>query len=529
MFSGAVGLGTRRLPRISRPAVLAVAVPLLIFLIATTGPVLTSLLLVLLIFATFIGISSRYPEFSVLGLVVWVPVQIPVLAYAYKLGAPTVLVKDIGYLKEFWAISLVITVIRSGGLRRRLDRLDWAVVTVVGVAALYLFVPFVGGGVLGNVPFWPRLTAWRLDVLGLVIFFSVRRINFSRLAPDRIRYGVYFVAVVLAGFGFWESSDSGAFTTFIGGTLAYPVFKAAVLGVTVKGPVLIYGSAGNSSFVRAGSLLNDPATFGFLMLIPLGLGLERLGARKGAVLGGVVAGISVAAVTLTVTRAAVLGASAVIVLAVLMGVSRLAPSRARVMVVVLLAGVLLLPSAGHSNVVGRFESIFNTQDSDTQGHVASTRAAASQLLAHPLGRGLGSSTAIGTRFGTSNVLTAENSYLELGNELGLAGMLAFIAVLLMALQRLRQRSREETETASLAGALWLAGWGLFFGGMFLQTWTIITVTLMFWPLAGIALSITDDEARPPRHRWRSRHQDQATSTQRLEQADSPHPGRIALT
>lgn len=521
------GVETQRLrlpvPRLSRGKVAAAIGVAAVFGAASSGPIFTGLVVALILFWLFIGVSSRHPQFAVLGLVVWVPLQLPVLAYAYKLGAPAGVVKELGYLKEFWAISLVIAVFRTGGLRRRLDLLDWTIVGVVGIATLYLFLPLAGGGVLGGVKFWVRLTAWRIDVLALVILFSVRRIELGPEAIRRIRLAVYFVAAVLAGFAFWEAANSGAFTRFIGETLGYRSFKADVLGVNSGGTVLWYGTAGNSSFVRAGSLLNNPASLGFLLLIPLGLGLERLGARRGALLGAVVAGFSVGAMMMTVTRAVVLAALAAIGLAVVMGVSRQAPSRGRVVVVTVLAAVLILPSAGHSNVAGRFKNMFNSQDADTQGHIRNTRQAASELVSSPQGRGLGTNTAVGARYATANVLDSENAYLEIGNEIGAVGMFSFLALLVTALVQLRRRSKDPGGTAALAGGLWLAGWGLVFGGLFLQDWTLITVTLVFWPVVGVALPNLDH--RPLRRLRRGRRH--ATSSQMLEQPTSPQPGRIA--
>ena len=43
----------------------------------------------------------------------------------------------------------------------------------------------------------------------------------------------------------------------------------------------------------------------------------------------------------------------------------------------------------------------------------------------------------------------------------------------------------------LAGGVWLAGCGLTLGALTLQVWTQLTVTLVFWTLAGVALSRVD--------------------------------------
>jgi O-antigen ligase len=120
------------------------------------------------------------------------------------------------------------------------------------------------------------------------------------------------------------------------------------------------------------------------------------------------------------------------------------------------------------------------------------------LINHPVGLGLGANTGTGTRFNTSNQITSENSYLETGNELGIAAMLLFICMLLTLLWQLRRRAARGDPAGRFAGGLWLGGWGLAIGGLFLQVWYELAVALVFWTLAGAALAEQDDRSSDER-------------------------------
>jgi hypothetical protein len=450
-----------------------------------------------IVFIGFITLSIKQPRLSVLGIVVWVPLQEAVLAYALHKGAPLILVRGLGFLKEFWEISLVFVAVRGvrGQPRRRLDRLDAIAALYVALSLFYLVLPVAIHGTLGGLPFGVRLNAWRLETIYVVVFLAIRQLTFDPQFVKDLRRAAMVVGTVIAAFAIWEATDNHGFNTFLVNTLDYPDYRIALTGLAYSDPgnVLFQSTVGSASVVRAGSLFNDPLVLGFFSLIPLGIAIERLSAKKLSLLALVAAGGAGAAVVFSGTRSAVLGAAAGVVVALIAGI-RFSPGRYRLLLVLGLAVALALPSASHSSLRARFEGIFTggSQDADNQEPINASRAALSDVLAHPGGRGLGANTSTGTRYGTTSITTAEDSYLETGEEFGLWGALLFLVLLGALLIELRGRSKLGGVRGELAGGLFLAGCGLLLGGFFLQVWLQLNTALMFWVLSAVALSEPSD-------------------------------------
>jgi hypothetical protein len=465
-----------------------------VFFVAAGGPAAIGLSIGLLVLGALVVVAARVPQFAVLGLVIWVPLQQPILAYLYKLGMPLLVVRDLGYLKEFWTISLVVAAWRATRSQQiKADLLDWAAVLYVGIATLFLVLPFADSSALGGVSFGGRLHAWRLDCLYVVILLTARRLTFAPVVLRRLWLGLCVVGIVLGGFSVWEITDGHGFTNFLANTLEYSKYKADVFGVTTSRDLLTHGSIGDSTFVRAGSLFNDPLSFGFFMVIPFAVALERVAAKKGAALGTAVAVAGVVGVIFSGTRGAAIAGGVGVLLALVFGPSRIAPNRLRLVVAVLLGAVVLLPFAGQSTLVDRLVSLTKpaSETHSNQVHVDRARAGWTALLDRPLGRGLGANSQTGARYDTTTAITTEDAYLQTGAEFGVPGLLAFVGFLGVALVSLRRRAMRLVEHSGLAGGVWLAGCGLTLGALTLQVWTQLTVTLVFWTLAGVALSRVD--------------------------------------
>jgi glycosyltransferase involved in cell wall biosynthesis len=72
-----------------------------------------------------------------------------------------------------------------------------------------------------------------------------------------------------------------------------------------------------------------------------------------------------------------------------------------------------------------FQESTSSNNPSTQGHLASYKKLTPLILEHPLGYGIGSSGFVGFRFHTD--LEAESAYLPVGIELGIVGLLLFLA------------------------------------------------------------------------------------------------------
>jgi O-antigen ligase len=192
---------------------------------------------------------------------------------------------------------------------------------------------------------------------------------------------------------------------------------------------------------------------------------------------------------LTITRSAIVSACIAVALGVWLGYRRLSRARLRFLIVLVFGVVLALPFTVHSTVGQRFTEPDTVQGNSTAVHENNSRVAFESVVTHPLGRGLGANPATGLRNNTSNVIDAEDSYLQVGTELGLAAMLAFVGMYLSLLWQLRKAARIPGEHGRLAGAMWMVGGGLFVGGFFLHIWISLPIGLTFWGLAGIGISV----------------------------------------
>jgi hypothetical protein len=443
----------------------------------------------------FMWYSIRHPRVAVMGIVIWLPIQKVVLAYLFHVGVPLAAVRGLGYFKEFWEISLVLVAIgvARGVDRRPLELVDRVAFGYLGLSLFYFFLPSFFSGLLGGLPFSARLNAWRLEAIYVVLFLALRQLRFDAKFIRNLRNAAMIVAIVIAGFAVWEASNHSGFNNFLANTVDLGAYTHAITGVTTSTSNLLASTTvGDTTVVRSGSLFNDPLTLGFFSLVAFGLALERLSAKRLGYIALVAAGGAGAAIVLSSTRSATLGAALAIAVAIALG-SRYSPGRFRLVLVVGIAVALLVPPALHSSLRARFDGIFSgsNRDADSQEHVNASRGALHDVINHPLGRGLGANSSTGARFNTATQTTAEDSYLETSEEIGVAGGVLVIVLLLLLLLQLLARSRLEDAHAELAGGMFLAGVGLLLGGFFLQVWFELPTSLSFWTLAGVALS------RPP--------------------------------
>jgi hypothetical protein len=484
-----------------RPQIAAALLVCATFFVGAGGPLSIALVIGIAVLLLLIVLAARRPQIGVIGIVAWPPLQLAVLAFAYKSGVPGAVVRNLGLLKEFWAISLFVAAWQATRERKiKADLLDWLLALYVGSATLYLVLPFAAPAMFGGTAFGPRLNAWRADCLYVVVFLCVRRLSFDASVVRRLRVALFVVAIILGGFAFWEIADNAGFNSFLIDRLGYTAYLTDVLNsppLIHNGILSVTQEVNNSSVIRAGSLFSNALQFGFFMVIPLGVALDRVASGRQSALGLAAAGASVAGIIFSNTRGAVLSAGVAIVLAVAFGVSRISSHRLRLILTVMLASAALLPLAAHSSLVARMESIVHPSHDqrDTEVHVTRSREGLKQLIEHPLGRGLGANHATGQRFNTSTSIVTEDSYLETGNELGVPALLLFMAGLGVLLIELRRRSNQLVGSAGLAGGAWLAGCGLAIGGFTLQTWYELIVALSYWAVAGLALSHIGPEAR----------------------------------
>jgi O-antigen ligase len=164
----------------------------------------------------------------------------------------------------------------------------------------------------------------------------------------------------------------------------------------------------------------------------------------------------------------------------------------RIKEVLLAAGVLLvLVAAGlyllKSNHTAQ-DAILHTSNgsknvSSNAQRAKSIKNAATDVAHHPLGQGPGTAGPASFRNTGHSAKIAENYYLQIGQEVGIEGMLLFIAINLAVAWRLWLRRSDNLSRLLLVSLV-----GISFINLLSHSWADDTLSLLWWGLAGIALA-----------------------------------------
>jgi Kef-type K+ transport system membrane component KefB len=100
--------------------------------------------------------------------------------------------------------------------------------------------------------------------------------------------------------------------------------------------------------------------------------------------------------------------------------------------------------------------------------------------------GMGTTFDLQTRFNVQGRFSSDNSFLQVGDELGFLMMIFFLVLNFSVLRRLRRRQATDA-TTGLPQALFAAGAALALVGMLHHVWLGYGVAWGFWGLAGLAL------------------------------------------
>ena len=420
------------------------------------------------------------PALSILAVVV--AVQAVGFGFLYALHVPSSVLRAGGGLKDLLGIGILVAAVwHMRRTHRRLDRLDAVALAYVGVATAYLLLPHLfvsGAAVRWNV----RLLAWRLDAGYVLLFLAVRHAPISERATRRLLGVVLGLGAVIAGFAVYQYVSPHGFEHLIVNTGKQAAYEQNVLHdspATVQGTLqYVTNTAGR---VRVGSILLSPFDMADYLLVVAALILERLvrGARHWALfvlLGGVVFALFVSQV-----RADALGLLVVFALCLLPAARRPAPARWRMLLVLVIGAALVIPSLGGTRFAGG-----GTASTSTQGHVREFFSGVTDLSHQPLGLGLGYNPVTNNRFIApgSGAFTSDNSVLQVGDEIGVLALAAWLPLVASALVALRRRGRAADPVAVIAG---LALLGILLTGLFHHVFLNFSTSWTLWAMVGLGL------------------------------------------
>lgn len=468
-------------------AVLSICAALVVLGATSQGPGDAGLALAVVLALSLLAIGYRAPGAAIATIVILTPIQLAVSSALFHLGLPGSAAHALGNVKDVLLVSIVLRAVNLGD-QRRTDLMDRLIVGYVALLTVYLLLPMVAPGVIGSSGFQARLTDWRTLIEPAVLCIAIRRLPFSDSAVRRLLRALVVLAAVLGGCAIYESISPTSWNDFMVSVLGVPAYKREVIGLTVNAhSVITHTVVGGHPFVRSGSLFANSLSLGFALYCELAIALAWFARRRGAGAGWA-AILVFGGIAMTITRSAILGAAVIALVMVLLTVRGRYPARARLALTLLAAAIVLAPIAGSTSVGARTLAAIQGTDVSAQQHVSHVQQGFDLLVAHPFGLGLATGPGAGARFDVATV-TAEDFYLGLGDEIGVLGMLAFVALYIALMVRLLRASRRTTRFRWLAGSLYAAGWGYAVGGLFLHVFLDTTSSLTFFALSGLALAL----------------------------------------
>lgn len=468
----------------------------------------------------------RRPVGALSALIVLIPFHQLLFVTLYRIGAPAPLVRQGVQWKEILIIGLLLAgVRRARAERHRLDVVDVGGLLYVGLGLAYLVVPalFVRSGPGASLDLTTRLLGWRTDVLYVALFLACRHLRLTRRDARSLLRAFLWTLSIVAAVAVFEFTFSSLWNRIWIDWLDFSRYKLDILGsdpLTDKQllaqDVRVYTKVAGRDVLRVGSVLLDYQGLSFYLVVGIGLLADRIvrgvASRRVYLALPLVGG----AVLLTQTRSAVLAMGVVLVISLFRhsGQRSEQAAAARVRFTLVLAAVLVVavPAALSLGLVDRF----NGQDnySSNQSHSNSFGLSYGTLLANPLGRGLATAAGAGQRADVSGTVITETQPLQIGVQLGFAGLAFWLTVVIGTIVvsgRLLSRAPPGPERGALAG-MRTAFIGLVIGGLLLQNFIEFSVTWSLWALTGAALGSLEghlhaeqaDAAPAPAvraHRW----------------------------
>lgn len=257
---------------------------------------------------------------------------------------------------------------------------------------------------------------------------------------------------------------------------------------------------------RVMSTLRDPNSFGSYIIIILSIALAYFLSTKNQELKKITAGLiglSVLTLWYTFSRSAWIGAMlAVITILILRRITtkdfRL--PRRHLVITTLFISILLLFIIPLRNTYFVQNVIFHADQSTVledpnQLRQRFVRESLQAAAKRPLGYGPGTAGLASIRNEKQGTILNENYYLQLLHEVGIFGLLLFLAILLLVATRLYRQLPHTSAIALLAALI-----GLVFTNLLVHIWSNEAVAYTFWGLTGLVLAINTGDTRRPRVR-----------------------------
>lgn len=428
--------------------------------------------------------AVRHPGPSLSLLAVIVALQQVGFGFLYAVHVPGFALRAGGALKDLLGIAILITAVgamaRDG---RRLGRAEKFALVYVGVVTCYLLLPGLFSP--GSPHQWnARLISWRLDAGYPLLFIATRHAPLSERAKNWFLGVVISIGALAAGFAVWQYVSPGGFYNFIVNTGKQAAYETNVLHssqATVTAN-LSYLTA-SASRIHLGSIFIDPFQMADYLVIVFAVLIERLVRRPGEYLLMPVLGVVGFALFASQLRANAVAVLVVLLASLVPATGRSVLARWRMVLAIAIAAALVVPALAGTRYVGGHNG-----GTSTSGHIHEITNGIDHLVQFPLGQGLGTNPLSVNRFqaqGQGGAYTSDNSYLQVGDELGILALIPWLFFVFGVLRALVRRARAPSYVAASAA---LALVGVLVTGFFHHVFLDFSGSWTVWALAGMGLN-----------------------------------------
>jgi hypothetical protein len=433
----------------------------------------------------FAIVISR-PGFALLALVIFLPLQLIGFALLYP-HVPGSILRPAGGISEVLSLAILAAALRElRATGRKLDRIDIAVLLYVAVVTLYLVFPHLFAPA-STATWTTRGYAWRSDAGYPLLFFAVRHAPIPAWVRPRFIQVVIGLGALVAALAVYQELAPASWSNFVLNTSHLGVYEVKVAGIA---PYLVVQELEYLFFftpLRVSSIFASPFDMADYLLVVVAIVAIRI-RNGGRASNYVVLALAVAAIYYSRVRGDALAVAVLLILIALPGSRHNAAGRLRLVVVLCIGALLIVPFLANSRYV-------NAQggSQSTSQHIKELEHGLTIITTHPLGLGLGAepSDRQGLIPGSSD--TSENAFLQVVDELGILGLLPWLAMMAFVFSALFHRARDGDVVATSFG------WGLIailIAGLTHHVFLVLTVPWTLWGGLGLALSTSRQQATP---------------------------------
>lgn len=444
------------------------------------------------------AVLVRRPGAALVALAVLLPLQDLGFGLLLGLHVPASLLHDASFFKELLALSVLgaaLQQFRHGG--QRLDKIDrWLLAYVAWITA-YLIVPHLFSTTAPSSS-QVRLLAWRSDAAYVLVFFGARHAAITDRARRRFVQSVVGIGVLTSILAVYQRVAVNSWTHFVVVRAHMPQYFVRVLHQTPAQATNALAYVTQVRPVRVSSIFLNPNDMSDFLVFVVAILAERIVRDRRTPRNYLFLALVMAALFFSQVRADTLGAAVVLGLVVLPAARRPTHARVRLLLAYAVAAAIIVPSIAGTRYVGGQGG--NAKEATS--HLTEIQFGIKVLSHHPLGLGLGDQPSTASRFqaqtgNQARNVVADNSILQVGDELGWPALVPWLAFVVLVLLEARRRAQRGDPLAAAAG---LGLLGVLVAGEYHHVFLLFPVPWLVWATVGLALS-TNRVAAPADTRY----------------------------